>query len=714
MLLGASVAVLASCGGGSGNGPESSSTTNSDPQGLPDFNDMPDMEQSDEELAPQIAVGTIVDAVVDGLQYTSGSLNGITKDGAFEYEIGSTIQFSVGSVFVGEAKGASLVSPLDFQEDSTNAARFLQTLDYDGKPGNGITITGSTRALAADLPANFVKTLDQLSSDAQIKKITSATLGGSRGLISTEAAVTHLNSYATYAEIDRISTGDKVHGGSWNQRDTSDFSYGYDQPLGEDWSTGQPQVHAGIDIRVPTGVAVNSLTNGTVTRTKPSIGAVYVRNDNQPGTLVYMHLSKIEVKKDAKIKVGEKMGLSGDRGVEPRSHLHIEWLKDESYSPNESEPTAPKEISAFNQGIQETATDLTYDLRDLNLESSGVADIDLTGIWVAQEERQVSTGETLTPVTFTSELTIGINGAGTLTSVMSLYGDCGTRQIGSIQPVSATVDGTDVTALHSGPLTPIRRTCGDFAITDYENNVTDITDDEQYSYQVSLSGVAKLVPKDICVVSIRIDGEFAYCAIRNPPLYRVDESRPTLNSESNYSSAGDCNEENGIGCPELNLWPPCSLCGNSGRYDREWFGDNTSHLAQDYPAFVDDSVRAVADGRVYKIYDSIAGFGGDQPVTDGPAVVIEHKKNDGTSFFALYGHVAAIAELDEDDFVTGNNIIGKVTDFIYSGQSWPHLHFGIWDAEIDFPTQSLGYGSVRKFVNPIPFLETTKYQIWKE
>ena len=162
----------------------------------------------------------------------------------------------------------------------------------------------------------------------------------------------------------------------------------------------------------------------------------------------------------------------------------------------------------------------------------------------------------------------------------------------------------------------------------------------------------------------------------------------------------------------IDLWQPCSSCDYPGPYDREWHGDNTNHLGQDYPAYVGNDVRAVADGKVYAVYDSIGGFGGGNPSRTGPAIVIKHKKKDGTIFFALYGHTSS--NLSENSFVEGNEIIGQVEDYIYGSEHWPHLHFGIWDAEDNFPTIQLGYGSDRNFVNPVPFLEDTQYQTWTE
>jgi murein DD-endopeptidase MepM/ murein hydrolase activator NlpD len=169
------------------------------------------------------------------------------------------------------------------------------------------------------------------------------------------------------------------------------------------------------------------------------------------------------------------------------------------------------------------------------------------------------------------------------------------------------------------------------------------------------------------------------------------------------------------------LWHPCSSCGYPEEvYEREWHGDDTNHLAQDYPAFVGDSVRAVADGQVYRVYSSIDGFGGFNPITEqsrnGPAIVVRHKKRDGSVFFALYGHTSS--NVTEGEFVRGNQVIGTVQDYLYGPedniQHWPHLHFGIWDAEDNFPTVQLGYGPDRDFIDPVHFLENTQYQAWTE
>jgi murein DD-endopeptidase MepM/ murein hydrolase activator NlpD len=164
----------------------------------------------------------------------------------------------------------------------------------------------------------------------------------------------------------------------------------------------------------------------------------------------------------------------------------------------------------------------------------------------------------------------------------------------------------------------------------------------------------------------------------------------------------------------MDIWHPCMDCGYSGPYDRDWLGDGTNHLGKDYPANVGDTVRAIADGRVYRVDDSVGGFGGAEPAKDGPMLVIEHEKSNGTHFYALYGHVETW--LQEGDIVGGGQGVGFVQPYlVYEGEAqedWPHLHFGIWDSPDNFPTSVLGYGSVRDFVNPVPFLAENDYLYW--
>jgi hypothetical protein len=114
--------------------------------------------------------GTAVSGVfrsdtVIGLGYASGSHAGLTdKSGAFTYEEGQGITFSVGAVRIGGVLTAkTLVTPVDLVAQGTgdsnrvlNVVRFLMMLDQDGNTNNGIQISAAVTAAAANwAPVDF-------------------------------------------------------------------------------------------------------------------------------------------------------------------------------------------------------------------------------------------------------------------------------------------------------------------------------------------------------------------------------------------------------------------------------------------------------------------------------------------------------------------------------------------------------------------------------
>ena len=150
------------------------------------------------------AVGVFVDAPVEGLTYMSDGITGTTDSaGNFTYKIGQSITFSINGVNLPAVQGSSIVTPVDLvgasSPDSPEAvfiARFLQSIDSDGNPDNGIKIDKSKLATGAVTPANW--TTDPLST-----LITPAALAAAP----TEAAArAHMKSQiATLSGLPRMS-----------------------------------------------------------------------------------------------------------------------------------------------------------------------------------------------------------------------------------------------------------------------------------------------------------------------------------------------------------------------------------------------------------------------------------------------------------------------------------------------------------------------------
>jgi len=151
------------------------------------------------------ASGVFIDAEVEGLTYQSGSSAPRTTDanGTFTYTVGQPLTFSIGGVELGTlTDGAARCTPNDFVVP-LNIARFLQTLDADGDPTNGIDLTVAATALAgttvssavfenADATA-FAANADIVAAVSTAAAATAAT-GGSATLIDETTAATALAS----------------------------------------------------------------------------------------------------------------------------------------------------------------------------------------------------------------------------------------------------------------------------------------------------------------------------------------------------------------------------------------------------------------------------------------------------------------------------------------------------------------------------------------
>lgn len=129
--------LLAACGGGTGAPTASSSST-----------------------SVTLLKGRLIDSAVSGVNFkittTDGKVvTGVTDDsGTFQYEQGQAVVFSIGNIELPAALGEATVTPLSMAQGgdgpiASNVAYFLQSLDFDLDPSNGITIDSKVASLAA-------------------------------------------------------------------------------------------------------------------------------------------------------------------------------------------------------------------------------------------------------------------------------------------------------------------------------------------------------------------------------------------------------------------------------------------------------------------------------------------------------------------------------------------------------------------------------------
>ncbi|WP_410623670.1 CocE/NonD family hydrolase [Amycolatopsis sp. cmx-8-4] len=105
---------------------------------------------------------------IAGLRFDTPTCSGVTDHaGTFQYRDGEVVTFSVGDLVVGVARGAQRLTLADLvarvggnvakvaDPGLTNIARFLLTLDEDGNPDNGITLTPQVHELVGDRAVDF-------------------------------------------------------------------------------------------------------------------------------------------------------------------------------------------------------------------------------------------------------------------------------------------------------------------------------------------------------------------------------------------------------------------------------------------------------------------------------------------------------------------------------------------------------------------------------
>lgn len=87
-----------------------------------------------------------------------------------------------------------------------------------------------------------------------------------------------------------------------------------------------PDIHRGVDLRVPTGTEVRAMAEGNVRFAGTMSGFGNVVWLDHGGTIlsVYAHLSTIRVRQGQHLRRGEVLGLSGQTGDATAPHLHFE------------------------------------------------------------------------------------------------------------------------------------------------------------------------------------------------------------------------------------------------------------------------------------------------------------------------------------------------------------------------------------------------------
>jgi len=110
--------------------------------------------------------GLLLDSPVINIGYRTESEDGTIREGVtnslgeYRFREGDTVTFFIGDLEFPEVDATGIVTPLELagttdvnDDEVVNILRLLQTLDQDGNPDNGITITETAKTVAT--PVNF-------------------------------------------------------------------------------------------------------------------------------------------------------------------------------------------------------------------------------------------------------------------------------------------------------------------------------------------------------------------------------------------------------------------------------------------------------------------------------------------------------------------------------------------------------------------------------
>ena len=130
-------------------------------------------------------MGTVA---IAGIAYsTSSGAAGITdKNGLYKYNHGDTVEFKLGNLILGKAKGAAIVTPIELAQGNSarlqNTLVLLQSVDEDGNPENGISVPASAGS-GVTAAVNLESDSATFISSAGLQKIKEA--GGVSGAVRT-------------------------------------------------------------------------------------------------------------------------------------------------------------------------------------------------------------------------------------------------------------------------------------------------------------------------------------------------------------------------------------------------------------------------------------------------------------------------------------------------------------------------------------------------
>lgn len=153
-----------------------------------------------------VLTGQYLDAAVEGLGYDTATQAGTTDaDGQFKYVQGETVSFRLYGQALSSSIGFSTLTPGDTGVEETNLdrlvnqLRFLQTVDVDNNPANGIRLPVVAGAFSVD----FSQRIEDFENDVDVQAFLTAHAGG-RPLVTVQDAIAHFSQSINTVSVDNV------------------------------------------------------------------------------------------------------------------------------------------------------------------------------------------------------------------------------------------------------------------------------------------------------------------------------------------------------------------------------------------------------------------------------------------------------------------------------------------------------------------------------
>jgi hypothetical protein len=211
-------------------------------------------------VRPPVRTGVLLDAAVGGIHFETPTFAGFTGlDGSFQYLDGESVTFSIGATVFTTIPADRVLTPLSLVPGAleitnpavTNITRFLQTLDEDLDPANGIVITRQTydAVAATGVALDFEQSTVGFETDPDVHAVlvaAGATISGLSGLVDIEEAREHLRRTLDLLppQPAQAMQGSTLLGGSWDENSIR----GFVTPEGGVGVVGRTRGFAGLDL----------------------------------------------------------------------------------------------------------------------------------------------------------------------------------------------------------------------------------------------------------------------------------------------------------------------------------------------------------------------------------------------------------------------------------------------------------------------------------